>query len=200
MIRPSSRRTAARLSLAALLGLAACTVQAASTTYVIDPSHTYPSFEADHMGGVSLWRGKFNSSSGTVTLDKAAGSGSVDIVIDTASIDFGHDAMNEHARAADYFDTDKHPQARYSGKLVEFVDGRPTRVAGTLTIRGISKPVDLKVNSFKCIPHPMHKRELCGADAFATIQRDDYGISAGKDWGFDMAVTLRIQVEAVAEE
>lgn len=193
-------RTPVRLALAAILGLAACAAHAASTTYIIDPSHTYPSFEADHMGGVSLWRGKFNSSSGTVTLDKAAGTGSVDIVIDTASIDFGHDAMNEHARAADYFDTDKHPQARYSGKLVDFVDGKPTRVAGTLTIRGTSKPVDLKVNSFKCIPHPMHKRELCGADALATIQRDDYGISAGKDWGFDMAVTLRIQVEAVAEE
>jgi polyisoprenoid-binding protein YceI len=190
-----------RFALAAILGLAACIVQAASTTtYVIDPSHTYPSFEADHMGGVSLWRGKFNSSSGTVTLDKAAGTGSVDIVIDTASIDFGHDAMNEHARAADYFDTEKHPQARYAGKLVDFVDGRPTRVEGRLTIRGTTKPVDLKINSFKCIPHPLHKRELCGADAFATIQRDDYGISAGKDWGFDMAVTLRIQVEAVAEE
>lgn len=184
----------------ALLALATCSAQAASTTYLIDPSHTYPSFEADHMGGVSLWRGKFNSSSGKVTLDKAAGTGSVDIVIDTASIDFGHDAMNAHARAPDYFDTEKHPQARYAGTLVDFVDGRPTRVAGTLTLRGVTKPVDLKINSFKCIPHPMHKRELCGADALATIQRDDYGISAGKDWGFDMAVTLRIQVEAVAEE
>jgi polyisoprenoid-binding protein YceI len=200
MIRPMSHRTTVRLSLATLLALAACSAHAASTTYLIDPSHTYPSFEADHMGGVSLWRGKFNSSSGKVTLDKAAGTGSVDIVIDTASIDFGHDAMNEHARAPDYFDTGKHPQARYVGTLVDFVDGRPTRVDGTLTLRGITKPVDLKINSFKCIPHPMHKRELCGADALATIQRDDYGISAGKDWGFDMAVTLRIQVEAVAEE
>lgn len=200
MIRPMSRRTTVRLSLATLLALAACSAHAASTTYLIDPSHTYPSFEADHMGGVSLWRGKFNSSSGKVTLDKAAGTGSVDIVIDTASIDFGHDAMNEHARAPDYFDTGKHPQARYVGTLVDFVDGRPTRVDGTLTLRGITKPVDLKIDSFKCIPHPMHKRELCGADALATIQRDDYGISAGKDWGFDMAVTLRIQVEAVAEE
>jgi len=193
-------RTPFALSLAAFLGLAACSAQAASTTYIIDPSHTYPSFEADHMGGVSLWRGKFNRSSGKVTLDKAAGTGSVDIVIDTASIDFGHDGMNEHARAPDYFDTEKYPQARYAGTLVDFVDGKPTRVDGTLTLRGISKPVDLKMNSFKCIPHPMHKRELCGADALATIQRDDYGISAGKDWGFDMAVTLRIQVEAVAEE
>ncbi|MBL8262765.1 MAG: polyisoprenoid-binding protein [Xanthomonadaceae bacterium] len=186
--------------LATFLGLAACAAHAAPTTYIIDPSHTFPSFEADHMGGVSIWRGKFNTNSGTVVLDKAAGAGSVEIVIDTASIDFGHDGMNEHARAPDYFDTEKHPQARYSGKLVDFVEGKPTRVAGTLTLRGVSKPVDLKINSFKCIPHPLHKRELCGADAIATIQRDEFGISAGKDWGFDMAVTLRIQVEAVAEE
>lgn len=193
-------RTSSRLALAATLAFAACAAHAAPTTYVIDPSHTYPSFEADHMGGLSVWRGKFNTSSGKVTLDKAAGTGSVEIVIDTASIDFGFEPMNEHARAADYFDTDKHPQARYAGTLVDFVDGKPTRVAGTLTLRGTSKPVDLKINSFKCIPHPLHKRELCGADAIATIQRDDFGISAGKDWGFDMAVTLRIQVEAVAEE
>ncbi len=186
--------------LATFLGLAACAAHAAPTTYIIDPSHTFPSFEADHMGGVSIWRGKFNTNSGTVVLDKAAGAGSVEIVIDTASIDFGHDGMNEHARAPDYFDTEKHPQARYSGKLVDFVEGKPTRVAGTLTLRGVSKPVDLKINSFKCIPHPLHERELCGADAIATIQRDEFGISAGKDWGFDMAVTLRIQVEAVAEE
>jgi len=69
-----------------------------------------------------------------------------------------------------------------------------------LSMHGATKPLTLQINSFKCIPHPMLKRELCGADALATLNRDDYGISAGKDWGFSMAVTLRIQVEAVAAE
>lgn len=171
---------------------------AAPETYEIDPSHTYPSFEASHMG-VSLWRGKFNSSSGQVVLDKDKGAGTVDVTVDVNSIDFGHDKMNEHARGADLFDVAKYPTATYKGKLEGFVDGKPTKVVGELTLHGVTKPLELKINSFKCIPHPMLKRELCGADALATFQRDAFGISAGKDWGFSMDVTLRIQVEAVAK-
>ena len=108
--------------------------------------------------GVSLWRGKFNRSSGSVVLDKSAGTGRVEIAIETNSIDFGHDGMNEHANAPDYFDTAKYPTATYTGTLVDFVDGKPTRVDGTLTLRGVSKPVELKILSFKCIQHPRHKR------------------------------------------
>ncbi|WP_269530892.1 YceI family protein [Chitinimonas sp. BJYL2] len=186
------------LSLFASLGLIAG-ASAAPVSYNIDPSHTYPSFEADHMG-VSLWRGKFNQSTGKVVLDKAAGTGSVDISIDIGSVDFGHDAMNKKALSAELFDAAKFPQSTYRGKLAGFVNGAPTKVEGELTLRGVSKPVDLEIKRFKCIVHPMLKRELCGADAYATFQRDAFGIDAGKAWGFDMSVALRIQVEAVAAE
>jgi polyisoprenoid-binding protein YceI len=193
------RNCFAPLALVALLatnGLAA----AATVNYEIDPEHTYPSFEADHMAGLSVWRGKFNHSSGKVALDRAAGTGSVEVAIDVASIDFGHEVLNEHARSAELFDVAKYPQATYSGRLEGFVDGKPTRVAGELTLHGVTRQVDLKLNSFKCMPHPMLKREVCGADALATIQRDEFGMAAGKDYGFGMAVTLRIQVEAIAKE
>ena len=156
-----------------LLLAMAGTAVAAPVTYTIDPDHTYPSFEADHFGGLSTWRGKFNRSSGEITLDRAAGSGTVEVAIDTASIDFGHDALNEHARGADLFDTAKYPQATYTGQLVDFVDGRPTRVTGELTLHGVTRPVELEIRSFKCMPHPMLKRELCGADALATIRQPE---------------------------
>jgi polyisoprenoid-binding protein YceI len=185
--------------LAALLVVGG-TAAAATVHYDIDPEHTFPSFEADHLAGLSVWRGKFNHSSGKVALDRAAGTGSVEVAIDTASIDFGHDALNEHARGAELFDAVKYPQATYSGRLEGFVDGKPTRVVGELTLHGVTRPVELKINSFKCMPHPVLKRELCGADALATIQRDEFGMPAGKDYGFSMAVTLRIQVEAIAQE
>ena len=187
------------LALAAML-VAHGAVIAATVEYEIDPEHTYPSFEADHLAGLSVWRGKFNRSSGAVTLDRAAGTGSVDVAIDVASMDFGHDVLNEHARSAELFDVAKYPQATYSGRLEGFVDGKPTRVAGQLTLHGVTRPVELELNSFKCMPHPVLKREVCGADALATIQRDEFGIAAGKDYGFSMAVTLRIQVEAIAKE
>lgn len=187
------------LAFAAMLAAHGAAI-AATVQYEIDPEHTYPSFEADHMAGLSVWRGKFNRSSGKVALDRATGTGSVDVAIDVASIDFGHEVLNEHARSAELFDVAKYPQATYSGRLEGFVDGKPTRVAGELTLHGVTRPVELKLNSFKCMPHPMLKREVCGADALATIQRDEFGMAAGKDYGFSMAVTLRIQVEAIAKE
>ena len=172
---------------------------AAPVTYKIDPAHTYPSFEADHMG-ISVWRGKFHNNTGTVVLDKAAQTGSVDISIDTASVDFGHDALNTWAAGEKFFDAAKYGPARYKGKLTGFVNGAPTEVAGELTLHGVTKPVNLKLALFKCIPHPMLKRELCGADAIGSFKRDEFGLVAGKDYGFKMDVPLRIQVEAIAAE
>lgn len=196
----TGNRNACKLALVGLALFASATASAATVTYEIDPEHTFPSFEADHMGGLSVWRGKFNTSGGKVTLDKAAGTGTVDVTIDVASADFGHDALNEHAQAADLFDTAKYPQATYKGRLEGFVDGKPTRVAGELTLHGVTRPVELEIKSFKCMPHPMLKREVCGADAYAVIQRDAFGMDAGKDYGFSMDVTLRIQIEAIVAE
>lgn len=189
-------------SLALLVSGAASAAETAASgkIYEIDPMHTYPSFEADHMGGVSVWRGKFNKTSGTITLDKAAKTGSVDVTVDVASIDYGLDAMNDMAKSDKLFDAAKYPTATYKGKLADFVDGKPTKVEGDLTLHGVTKPVTLTVRSFKCMPHPMFKRELCGADAAATIKRDAFGMDAGKDYGFSMDVELRIQVEAVVKE
>jgi polyisoprenoid-binding protein YceI len=192
--------TPKRTVLLALLGLSsAAAAVAAPVRYTIDPSHTYPSFEADHMG-VSLWRGKFNQTSGSVTLDKTAGAGTVDITVDIASIDFGHDLMNSKARDPELFDAAKYPTATYKGQLAGFANGAPTRIEGELTLHGVTRPVVLTVNSFKCIAHPMLKRELCGADAQAVLQRDAFGMDAGKPYGFKMDVMLRIQVEAVEAE
>jgi polyisoprenoid-binding protein YceI len=189
-----------QLALAALTPLLAQAALAAPTTYQIEPTHTYPSFEADHMGGLSVWRGKFNKTSGSVTFDKAGQQGTVDITVDIDSIDYGFDLMNTKAKSEELFDAAKYPIATYKGKLAGFKKGMPTKVMGDLTLRGITKPVQLNIVSFKCMPHPMVKREVCGADAMATFKRDDFGMAAGKDWGFKMDVTLRIQVEALAAE
>jgi polyisoprenoid-binding protein YceI len=171
---------------------------AAPVVYNIDSAHTYPSFEADHMGGVSLWRGKFNGTSGTITLDKQASAGMVEITIDAKSIDFGNQPLNDHWQRPDFFDTAQHPTITYSGRLVDFRNGAPTAVDGNLTMHGVTKPVRLTINKFLCKPHPQRMVEVCGADASATIQRDDFGVDLGKSFGFEMGVVLRIQVEALA--
>jgi len=181
------------------LALASASALAAPVSYTIDPAHTYPSFEADHMG-MSYWRGKLNKSSGVVVLDREAGSGTVEIAIDLASIDFGLNAMNEWAMGKDFFNVQKSSTATYKGKLENFAAGSPTAVVGELTLNGHTKPVNLTITRFKCMPHPMLKREFCGADASGSFKRDAFGLDAGKDYGFSMDVGLRIQVEAVATQ
>lgn len=184
-----------------LLGLFAWPLWAgaAEQTYRIDSAHTYPSFEADHLG-ISTWRGKFNESAGVVTLDRAAQTGSLDILIETGSIDFGHNLMNNVARSAQMFDVERFPQARYQGALVDFIDGVPTRARGTLTLRDQTLPLDLLIDRFKCITHPLLRREVCGANALGRFNRESYGIDVGKAMGFAMEVDLRIQVEAVLSD
>ena len=180
--------------------LALCgTATASPAIYNLDPDHTFPSFEADHMG-ISLWRGKFNKSTGQVLLDKTGGAGTVKVTIDLASVDFGQDALNVWMTGPEFFDVAKFPTATYTGKLDGFANGAPTRVVGDLTLHGVTKPVPLTINSFKCIEHPMLKRNYCGADALATFNREEFGLSVGKDFGFSMNVTLRIQVEAIKAE
>ena len=166
-------------------------------TYEIDPNHTFPAFEADHMGGLSLWRGKINSTSGEIVLDKKNKTGSVNVVMEMLSIDFGHDEMNKRAKSDDMFDIEEFPQASYEGKLINFQDGAPTKVEGELTLHGITKNVDLEIKAFKCRLHPFKLREVCGADLRGNIMRDDFGISYAKIMGFKMDVALRIGVEAI---
>jgi polyisoprenoid-binding protein YceI len=171
----------------------------AADTYLLDPNHTYPSFEADHMGGISIWRGKFNKSSGTVTLDRAARTGTVEVTIDTASVDVGNASLNEHLQKADLLDTAKYPTAVYKGTRMRFKGDKPVEVIGTLTLHGVTRPLNLEIESFKCMIHPVLKRQVCGAEAEGEFNRADFGIVYGKQYGFKMKTTLHIQVEGVKQ-
>jgi polyisoprenoid-binding protein YceI len=182
----------------ALLAAVFASSAAFADVYKVDSGHTFPSFEADHFGGLSNWRGKFDKTDGTIVLDRANKTGTVDINIDASSLDFGHTKLNEHAKGPDMFDVAKYPTANYKGKLV-FKGDVPTSVDGELTLHGVTKPVTLHINQFKCMPHPMLKREVCGADASATFNRADFGVDYGVKMGFKPEVKLAIQVEAIKQ-
>jgi polyisoprenoid-binding protein YceI len=180
-----------------MLLLLATTASAAPATYSIDPDHTHPSFEVDHFGGLSTWRGTFKRTRGTVQLDTAAQTGTVDVVIEVATIDFAQDKLNAHASGPEMLDVEKFPTAEYRGRFVEFANGIPQKISGELTLHGITKPVALTINSFKCIEHPMLKKQVCGADAGGRFNRADFGVNYGQQYGFRQDVLLRIQVEGV---
>ena len=180
----------------AAIASASAPAVAAVDNYTVDPNHTYPSLEFSHMG-ISIWRGKFNKSSGKVTLDRAARTGSAEVQVDTASIDFGHDKMNEIARTADWLNVEHFPAMTYKGAL-KFQGEVPTAVDGDLTLLGVTKPVRLKINSFKCMEHPVLKRQVCGADAEGDLNRADFGMTQYSE-GEAGKIHLRIQVEAIKD-
>jgi polyisoprenoid-binding protein YceI len=179
-----------------LIAFVSVSTTAAADTYTIDPNHTYPSLEFAHMG-LSIWRGKFNRTSGKVTLDRVAHKGHVEIQVDTASIDFGLDSMYEHARGADWLDFEKYPSMTFTG-AVGFEGDVPASVDGQLTLRGVTRPLRLKINSFNCIDHPYYKKEVCGADAEGELNRADFGMTQYAE-GEAGKVRLRIQVEAMKD-
>ncbi|AMN45919.1 polyisoprenoid-binding protein [Steroidobacter denitrificans] len=189
-----------RMALGTAVALGASIALAAPARYTIDPDHTYPSFQADHMGGLSNWRGKFNRSSGFILLDRQTAGGTLEVTVDIGSIDFGHDKLNEHAKSGDIFDVASFPTAIYKGTLKDFKDGAPTRVDGILTLKGVSKPLELTINSFLCKSSPISGREVCGADASASFDRDTFGVDYGKAYGFKMETILQIQVEAIRDD
>ncbi|MBV8783663.1 MAG: polyisoprenoid-binding protein [Gammaproteobacteria bacterium] len=189
-----------KILLALLLSGMTGAALAAPVTYQIDPGHTFPSFETDHFGGLSVWRGRFDHTTGTIVLDKEKGTGTVEVSVDAASVDLGNPKLTEHVKTEQMLDVAKFPTATYKGTLAAFKDGAPTEVHGQFTLHGVTRPLDLTVRTFKCAINPMSKKEVCGADVGGTFNRADYGVSYGEQMGFKMDVKLLIQVEAIRAE
>ena len=167
-------------------------------TYLLDPEHTYPCFEADHIGGLSVWRGKFDKSRGTVTLNRAAKTGTVEVTTDIASVHTGSTKLDQKLQSDQFFDASKYPEATYKG-TIRFDGDKPASVVGNLTMQGVTRPLTLTIDSVKCMPHPMLKREVCGVDAVGDFDRSDFDVDFGKAYGFSMKTKLLISAEALKQ-
>lgn len=185
--------------LIATLGTVLSASAHAADQYQIDPSHTYPSFEADHEGGASIWRGKFTRSSGAIVLDREHRNGTINISIDPASVDSGNSVLDAELRSNEFFDVAKFPQARYTGSQIRFQGDTPVEVIGEFTFHGVTRPLNLTLVSFKCYQSPRIHREVCGAEATATFDRGDFGVDNGRAYGYSLKTVLHIQVEAIRQ-
>lgn len=174
---------------------AALPAVAAPENYVIDPGHTFPSFEVNHLG-FSTHRGRFNKTDGKITLDTAAKSGTVEITIDANSVDTGGEKLDKHLKAEDFFNVAKFPTLTFKGTKFTFDGDKPVAVEGDFTLLGVTKPVKLAINNFKCGPHPFNKKPICGAEVTGTIKRSEFGMKYGVPAVGD-DIKLLIQVEAV---
>ncbi len=166
----------------------------AAESYTIDPLHTYTNFSVSHLGFSSM-QGRFDRSSGKVTLDRVAKTGSVEISIEAGSVSTGHDKRDTHLIGPDFFNSAEYPTVTYKSSAVKFKGDTPSSVEGNLTLLGVSKPVTLTISAFKCGVHPMNKKNLCGADASAQIKRSDFGMKYGLP-GVGDDIKLVFMVEA----
>ena len=182
------------LAVAASLSTAAF---AASETYIIEGTHTMPRFEYSQFG-YSTQVSRFDKTSGTIILDLAARTGSVDVGIDAKSVNTGYPLFNEHIQGEDFFDTAKYPTITFKSKALKFDGDKLASVDGDLTVKGVTKPVTLTVTSFHCMPHPMRKKDACGANATTQIKRSEFNAGKHAPYVSD-EVTLTIPVEAVKE-
>jgi polyisoprenoid-binding protein YceI len=164
---------------------------------VIDTNHTKPRFSYNHLG-YSTQLSRFDKTTGKIVLDKEAKQGSMNVNIDTTSVNTGYALFNEHIQGEDFFDTAKFPTATFTSSKLNFKQDKVSSIDGTLTIKGISKPVTLTVTSFLCMPHPMLKKEACGANATVVVKRSDFNMGKHVPYVSD-EVTIDIPVEAVKE-
>ncbi|MBS1131155.1 MAG: YceI [Proteobacteria bacterium] len=176
---------------------AAAPALAAPQTFTLDGTHSFPRFSYSHFG-YSTQLSRFDKTTGTVILDKAAKSAKVDIVIDTKSVDTGYPTFNEHIQGEDFLDTAKYPTATFKSTKVVFEGDKPTSVEGNLTLKGVTKPVTLKVTSFQAMPHPMMKKDAIGANATVTVKRTDFNMGKFAPYVGD-DVTIDIALEAIAQ-
>jgi polyisoprenoid-binding protein YceI len=174
--------------------LIACAVPvaalAAPETYVVDPAHSFPNFTITHIGMTNI-HGRFDKMSGTIVLDRASRTGQLDVKIETASVstgdakhepgsyalrNYGPRSRDEMLRGADYFNVAEFPEAVYKSSRLNFNGDALESIDGTLTLLGVSKPLKLTVTSFKCLPNPYTKKDMCGAEAVAQFKRSDFGM------------------------
>lgn len=188
----------ALLALAAAAVLSTGAAQAQSAAYAIDPTHTFVTFEIGHFGATTN-RGRFDKKEGTVQFDRAGKTGKVEITVDTTSINSGTPPFDKHLQSADIFNAAKYPTIKFVSDKFTFNGDKVSEVSGQLTLLDKTNPVTLKATQFTCYQSPMLKREVCGGDFEATIDRTQWGLDYGVQYGFPKNVRLVVQIEAIKQ-
>lgn len=183
---------------AASITLATSAAHAQSATYVVEPTHTFATFEIDHFGA-AVNRGRFERKEGQITLDKAARTGKVEITFHIDSVSTGVAPFDKHLKSSDIFDAEKFPTATFVGDKFTFSGDKLSEVAGNMTIKGKTQPVVFKANQFNCYQSPMLKREVCGGDFEATIDRTAFGVDYGVNFGVSKNVRIVATIEAIKQ-
>ena len=193
MLRIENSRSTMTTLLSLSLALSVTGTMAASESYTLDPTHSYPYFSVNHLG-FSTMQGRFDKTGGKVLLDQAAKTASIDVTSDTASINTGLQKRDDHLRSPDFFNTAEFPKATYKSTAVKFNGSVPATIDGNLTLLGVTRPVTLTVTTFKCGPNPMNQKATCGVNATGSLKRSDFGMKyALPAVGDDILLTIAVE-------
>jgi len=178
----------------------AATVLIPTGTWEIDPSHSSINFSARHLM-VSKVRGRFTSFHGTIKVAEDLLQSSADVVIDADSIDTRDDNRDAHLKSPDFIHVEKHPTITFTSTGVTELDGAEFTLSGNLTISGVTKPVELKVE-YNGVQTDPWGGTRAGFEAKTEFNRKDFGLSfnvALEGGGVLVGdkVTIELEVEAV---
>ena len=184
------------VELASAMALAAAP-SFADDTYTLDPVHSQPRYEIQHMKGLTTQTGTFSKLSGKVTLDRNAKKGAIDVTIDTTSIRT-HDSprLDTIIKGEQYFNVEKYPTMTFKSATLTFDGDKVVGAEGELTMIGVTKPVSLKVTNFVCGENPFNKRPMCGGEVSTTIKRSEWGMKTGIPMSSADEVRITIPIEA----
>ena len=168
---------------------------AAPTAYVIDPTRTTVSFEVKRLGFARS--GEFTSVAGTVVMDAGANSGSLEIAVDSRSIRAGNEPEENFLRGPSVLNVEEHSEIAYKGGNIVFANGRPLRIDGTLTLRGITRPVSLHVVGYACPIDLVPGRGKCVLDATAVFKRSEFGMTGYRGFISD---DVKLSIHGVASD
>ncbi|WP_432257817.1 YceI family protein [Cupriavidus sp. TMH.W2] len=182
------------LALLAVSGIAGA--HAAPVEYALDPVHTTVYFSASHVDRSSV-RGRFGKIDGRLIYDADSGAGALDVTVDLASVDTGNRTLDGVLRSAQFLDTAQHPVARLRANRFLSEGGRLVAVEGELTLHGVTQPLRLLAERFRCgeVTFFGVSRQVCGGDFHAEVPRSAFGMTRFLPEVGD-TVTLQVAVEA----
>jgi len=160
-----------------ILALAAPLAMAETSTWVSDPAHSEVDFTITHLA-ISNVHGRFGHVNATIAYNDADVSKStVKATIDVTGVDTGEEARNNHLKSPDFFNVATNPTATFTSTSVA-KSGDALTVNGTLTLNGVTKPVELTVEGPRGPAAGMDKKQHAGFSASTTIKRTDFGIGS----------------------
>jgi len=165
---------------------------ATAGSYKIDPAHTNVQFSVSHLGTSNLI-GRFNKVAGDISL-KSNGNSTVEVTIQTNSVDSNHQKRDKHLRSPDFFNAKQYPVMKFvSNKVSNNNKGEPVSVTGKLSLHGVTKNITLAVTPVGAGKDPWGGYRA-GYDATTTIKRSEFGMNFMPGGiGDDISITLNIE-------